>query len=33
MLVKTGEFTESDLAGDVQADFRVESVNEIDALF
>ena len=33
VLVKTGEFKESDLAGDVQPDFIVDSVNEIRVLF
>jgi hypothetical protein len=33
VLVKTGEFKESDLAGDVQPDFIVDSVNEIGVLF
>jgi hypothetical protein len=31
--VKTGEFKENDLTGDVQPDFIVDSVNEIDAFF
>jgi ribonucleotide monophosphatase NagD (HAD superfamily) len=33
VLVKTGEFKESDLAGDELPDFMVDSVNGIDALF
>jgi len=33
VLVKTGEFKESDLTGDVQPDYIVDSVNEIDVLF
>jgi HAD superfamily hydrolase (TIGR01458 family) len=33
VLVKTGEFKKSDLTGDVQPDFIVESVGEIDVLF
>ncbi len=33
VLVKTGEFKESDLAGDVQPDYIVDSVNEIGVLF
>jgi HAD superfamily hydrolase (TIGR01458 family) len=33
VLVKTGEFKESDLTGDVQPDFIVDSINEIDVLF
>ena len=33
VLVKTGEFKESDLTGDVQPDFIVDSINEIEALF
>jgi ribonucleotide monophosphatase NagD (HAD superfamily) len=33
VLVKTGEFKESDLTDDVQPDFIVDSVNEIDAFF
>ncbi len=33
VLVKSGEFKESDLTGDVQPDFIVDSVNEIKVLF
>jgi ribonucleotide monophosphatase NagD (HAD superfamily) len=33
VLVKTGEFKESDLAGDVRPDFIVDSINEIDVFF
>jgi ribonucleotide monophosphatase NagD (HAD superfamily) len=33
VLVKTGEFKESDLTDDVQPDFIVNSVNEIEVLF
>ena len=33
VLVKTGEFKESDLTGDVQPDFMVDAINEIEALF
>jgi HAD superfamily hydrolase (TIGR01450 family) len=33
VLVKTGEFKESDLIGDVQPDYIVDSVNEIGVLF
>ena len=33
VLVKTGEFKKSDLTGEVQPDYIVNSVNKIDALF
>jgi len=33
VLVKTGEFKESDLAGDVQPDHIVDSISEIKRLF
>jgi HAD superfamily hydrolase (TIGR01450 family) len=33
VLVKTGEFKESDLAGDVQPDYIIDSINEIEKLF
>ncbi len=33
VLVKTGEFKESDLAGDVQPDYIIDSINEIKKLF
>jgi ribonucleotide monophosphatase NagD (HAD superfamily) len=33
VLVKTGEFKESDLAGDVQPDYIIDSINEIRKLF
>jgi len=33
VLVKTGEFKESDLTGDVRPDFIVDSINEIDVFF
>lgn len=33
VLVKTGEFKESDLVGDELPDFIVDSVREIDVLF
>ena len=33
VLVKTGEFKESDLTGDLQPDFLVNSLNEINVLF
>lgn len=33
VLVRTGEFKKSDLTGEVQPDFIVNSVNKIDALF
>jgi len=32
-LVEIGELKESELNGDVQPDFRVNSLNEIDPLF
>jgi hypothetical protein len=32
-LVEIGELKESELSGDVQPDFRVNSINEIDAPF
>jgi HAD superfamily hydrolase (TIGR01458 family) len=32
VLVKTGEFKESDLAGDVQPDYIIDSINEIEKL-
>ncbi len=33
VLVKTGEFKESDLSGDVQPDYMVNSINEIETFF
>ena len=33
VLVKTGEFKESDLIGDVQPDYMVNSINEIETFF
>ncbi len=33
VLVKTGEFRNSDLAGELQPDFTVESVNDVSAFF
>ena len=33
VLVKTGEFKESDLNGNVQPDYKVKSINEIEAFF
>jgi len=33
VLVKTGEFKESDLAGNVQPDYIIDSINEIQKLF
>jgi phospholysine phosphohistidine inorganic pyrophosphate phosphatase len=33
VLVKTGEYKESDLAGDVQPDYIIDSINEIKKLF
>ena len=33
VLVKTGEFKESDLTGDIRPDFIVDSINEIDVFF
>jgi ribonucleotide monophosphatase NagD (HAD superfamily) len=33
VLVKTGEFIESDLIGDVQPDYIVDAVGDIKALF
>jgi ribonucleotide monophosphatase NagD (HAD superfamily) len=33
VLVKTGEFKESDLNGDVQPDYAIDAVREIEKLF
>jgi ribonucleotide monophosphatase NagD (HAD superfamily) len=33
VLVKTGEFKESDLSGDLQPDYMVNSINEIETFF
>ena len=33
VLVKTGEFKESDLIGDVQPDYTVNAINEIESFF